>query len=156
MDCMQHTRLLCPWLSPGVCSNSCPLSLWCHPTISSSIIPFSSCLQSFPGSGSFTMSQFFTSGDQSTYWSFSTSPSNEYAGSISFGVDWFDFLAVQETLKSLLQHYTSNPSIIKHSAFFMVQLWHPYISTGKTIALTRWTFVGKVMSLFLTCCLGLS
>ena len=84
-----------------------------------------------------------------TYWSFifSISPCNVHSGLISFRMDWLDLLAVQETLRSLLQHYTSNPSIIKHSAFFMVQLWHPYISTGKTIALTRWTFVGKVMSL---------
>ena len=83
------------------------------------------------------------------YWSFhfSISPSNEYSGLISFRIDWFDLLAVQETLKSLLQHHNSKASILQHSAFFMVQLSHPYITTGKTIALTRWTFVRKLMSL---------
>ena len=83
------------------------------------------------------------------YWSssFSISPSNEYSGLISFRIDWFDLLAVQGTLKSLLQHYSSKASILWHSAFFMVQLSHPYMTTGKTIALTRCTFVGKVMSL---------
>ena len=83
----------------------------------------------------------------SKYWSFSISPSNEYSGLISFRIDWFDLLAVQEILKSLLQHHTSKASILRHSAFFRVQLSHPYMSTGKIIALTRQTFVGKVMSL---------
>ena len=85
----------------------------------------------------------------SKYWSFSfiISPSNEYSGLISFRIDWFDLLAVQETLKSLLQHHSSKPSILWHSAFFIVQLSHSYMTTGKTIALTRQTFVGKVMSL---------
>ena len=83
------------------------------------------------------------------YWSFSfsISPSNEYLGVISLRMDWLDLLAVQGTLKSLLQHHSSNASILWHSAFFTVQLSHPYVTTGKTIALTRWTFVGKVMSL---------
>ena len=83
------------------------------------------------------------------YWSFSfsNSPSNEYSGLISFRIDWFDLLTVQGTLKSLLQHHSSKASILQHSAFFIVQLSHPYMTTGKTIALTRWTFVGKVMSL---------
>ena len=92
------------------------------------------------------------------YWSFSfsTSPSNEYSGLISFRIDWFDLLAVQGTLNSL-QHHSSKASILQCSAFFMVQLSHPYMTTGKTIALTRWTFVGKMMSLlFLIYCLGLS
>ena len=85
------------------------------------------------------------------YWSFSfsISPSNEYSGQISFRIDWLDRLAVQGTLKSLLQHHSSKASILQHSAFFTVQLSHPYITTGKTIALTRQTFVGKVMSLLL-------
>ena len=84
------------------------------------------------------------------YWSFifNISPSNEYSGLISFKMDWFDLLAVQGTLKSLLQHYSSKASILWYSAFFIVQLSHPYMTTGKTIALTRQTFVGKVMSLF--------
>ena len=83
------------------------------------------------------------------YWSFSfsISPSNEYSGLISFRMDWLDLFAVQGTLKSLLQHHSSKASILQHSAFFIVQLSHPYMTTGKTIALTRWTFVGKVMSL---------
>ena len=83
------------------------------------------------------------------YWSFSfnISPSNEYSGQISFRMDWLDLLAVQETLKSLLQHHSSKASILQHSAFFTVQISHPYMTTGKTIALTRQTFVGKVMSL---------
>ena len=83
------------------------------------------------------------------YWSFSfsISPSNEYAGLISFKMDWLDLLAVQGTLKSLLQHHSSKASLLWHSAFFIVQLSHPYLTIGKTIALTRWTFVAKVMSL---------
>jgi len=87
----------------------------------------------------------------SKYWSFSfsISPSNEYSGLISFTVDWLDLLAVQGTLKSLLQHHSSKASILQQSAFFIVQLSHPYMTTGKTIALTRWTFVGKVISLLL-------
>ena len=79
--------------------------------------------------------------------SFSISPSNEYSGLISFRMDWLNLLAVQETLKSLLQHHSSKASIFRRSAFFIVQLSHPYMTTGKTITLTRWTFVGKVMSL---------
>ena len=81
------------------------------------------------------------------YWSFSISPSNEYSGLISFKIGWFDLLVVQRTLKSLLQHHSSKASVLRHSAFFMVQLSHPYRTTGKTIALIRQTFVGKVMSL---------
>ena len=89
-------------------------------------------------------------------WSFnfSISPSNEYSGLISFRMDWFDLFAVQGTLKSLLQHRSSRASVLQYSAFFIVQLSHPHMTTGETIALTRWTFVGKVMSLFLICCLG--
>ena len=83
------------------------------------------------------------------YWSFSfsISPSNEHTGLISFRMDWLDLLAVQGTLKSLLQHHSSKASVLRHSAFFTVQISHPYMTTGKTIALTRWTFVGKVMYL---------
>ena len=81
------------------------------------------------------------------YWSFSISSSNEYSGLISLRMDWLDLLPVQGTLKSLLQHHSSKASILRHSAFFIVQLSHPYMTTEKTIALTRWTFVGKVMSL---------
>ena len=121
---LQHTTLPCPSLTPGVYSNSCPLSQWCHPIILSSLVPFSSHLQSFPSSGSFQMSQFFPSGGQSIGVSASASvPSNEYSGLISFRIDWFYLLAIQETLKSLLQHHSSKASILRHSAFFTVQLW---------------------------------
>ena len=82
------------------------------------------------------------------YWSLSISPPNEYSGLISFRIDWFNLLAVQGTLKSVLQHHSSKASILQCSAFFIIQLAHPYTTTGKTIALTRWTFVGKVISLF--------
>ena len=92
------------------------------------------------------MSQFFTSG-WPKYWSFSINPSNEYSGLISFRIDWFDLLAVQGTRKSLLQHHSSKASVLQRSAFFTVQLSHPYLTTGKTIALTSWTLVGKVMSM---------
>ena len=94
------------------------------------------------------MSQLFASGGQSIGISASaSSPSNEYSGLISFRIDWLDLLAVQGTLKSLLQHYSSKASILQHSAIFIVQFSHPYMTTGKTITLTRRTFVGKVMSL---------
>ena len=93
------------------------------------------------------MSQFFTSGGRSFEFSFSISPSNKYSGRISFRMDWFNLLAVQGTLKSLLQHHSSKASILQCSAFFIVRLSHPYMTTGKTTALTRWTFAGKVMSL---------
>ena len=114
-------------------------------TISSSVVPFSFYLQSFSASGSFPMSQF--SSDGQSMFSFSISPSNEHPGMISFRMDWLDLLAVQGTLKSLLQHHSSKASILWHSACFIVQLSHPYMTIGKAIALTRWTFVGKVMSL---------
>src|SRR5574340_592833 len=112
------------------------------------VIPFYSCPQSFPASESFPMSQLFTSGGQSIGVSASTSvlPMN-IPGLISFRMDWLDLLAVEGTLKSLLQHHSSKASILRRSALLTVQLSHPYMTTGKTIALTRWTFVGKVMSL---------
>ena len=94
------------------------------------------------------MSQLLASGSQSIGDSaFSISPSSEYSGPISFRIDWFELLTVQGTLKSLLQQHSSKGPILRHSAFFKVQLSHPYMTTGKTIALTRWTFTGKVMSL---------
>ena len=138
-------RLPCPSLSPGVCSNSCPLSRWCHPTISSSVTPLSSYPQSFPASRSFT-NKLVHCIKWPKYWSFSISPSNEYLGLIYFRIDWLYLLAVQGTVKSLLQH-NSKASILWYSAFFMVCLLHPYMTTGKTIALTIQTFVSKVMSL---------
>ena len=148
---LQHTRL--PWLSltPGPYSNSCPLSRWCHPNMSSFVVPFSSRLQSFPASWSFPMSQFLASGAQ-RIGVFSINPSNEYSGQISFRIGWLDLLSVQGALKSLLQHHSSKASILQRSAFFMVQLSHPYVTTGKTIALTRQTIVGKIMPLLFCCC----
>ena len=145
---LQDARPPRPLPTHGVYSNSYPLSWWCHPTISVSVFPFSSYLKSFLASGSFQMSQLFVSGGQK-YWSFSfnISPSNEYSGLISFRMDWLDLIAVQGILKGLLQHNSSKASILRHSAFFIVQLLHPYMTTGDTIALSRWTFVGKVMSL---------
>ena len=112
--------------------------------------PHRNVCHSFPAAGSFLMSQFFASDGQSTgSFSFTISPSNEYSGLISFRIDWLDLLAVQGILKSLLQHHSSKASILQHSAFFIVQLSHPYMTTGKTTALTRRIFVGKVMSLLL-------
>ena len=138
---LQQARPPCPLPTPGVYSNSCLLSWWCHPIISSSVIPFSSHLQSFPVSGSFQVSPFFASGGQRSF-SFSISPSNEYSGLISFRMDWLDLLAVQGTFKSLLQHHSSKASILLHSVFFIVQFSHleklpdvfqsKYMTTGKT------------------------
>ena len=146
---MQHTRLPCLSPTPGVYSNSCPLSQWCHPTISSSVIPFSSCFHSFAASGSFQMSQLVASGGQSIGTSAPASvlPMNIQDWLPLGWTDWLGLLAVQGTLKSLLQHHSSKGSIFQCSAFCLVQLSHPYVTTGKTIALTRWTFVAKVMSL---------
>ena len=143
----QHARPPCLSPTPGVHSDSRPSSPWCHPAISFSVIPFSSCPQSLPASESFPKSTLHMRWPK--YWSFSFSiiPSKEYPGLISFRKDWLDLLAVQGTLKSLLQHHSSKASNLQHSAFFTVQLSHSYMTTGKTIALTRRTFVGKVMSL---------
>ena len=136
---MQHTRLPCPSLTPRVYSDLCPLNWWCHPTISSSGIHFSSYLQS-PRIKVFSNESVLCI-RWPKYWSFgfSISPSNEYPGLISFRMNCLDLLAVQGTLKSLLQHHSSKTLILQHSAFFVVQLSHPYTTTGKTIALTRWT-----------------
>ena len=142
----QHTRPPCPSLTPEVYPNTRSLCQWHHPTISSSVIPFS-CPQSFPASGSFQMSQLFASGGQSIGVSASTSVLPMNTQDWSFRMDWLDLLAVQGTLKSLLQHHSSKASNLRCSAFFVVQLSHPYMTTGKTIALARWTFVDKVMSL---------
>ena len=126
---LQYARLPCPLPSPKVCSNSCPLSWWCHPTISLSLTPPSSCPQSFPASESFQMSQVaeVLATWWPKYWSFSfnISPSSEHSGLISFRMKWLDLLAVQGTLKSLLQHHNSKASTLWCSAFFTVQLSHP-------------------------------
>ena len=144
---LQHTRPPYPSPTPGPDPNSCPLSRWCHPTISSSVIPFSSP-SVFPSIRVFTNESVLQI-MWTKYWSFSfsISPSDEHPGLISFRMDWLDLLAAQRTLKSLLQHHSSKASILRHSAFFIVQLSHPYMTTGKTKALIKWTFVGKVMSL---------
>ena len=118
---LQHTRPPCPLPTPRLYSNSSPLSWWCYPTISSSAIPFSFCLQSFLASGSFQMNQFFALGGHCIGVSASAS-SKEYSGLISFSMDWLDLLAIQGTLKSLLQHHSSKASMTGHSVFFTVQL----------------------------------
>ena len=153
---LQHTSPPCPSPTPRVHPNPCLFGRWCHPTISSSVVRFSSCPQSFPASGSSNESALRIRWPK--YWSFSfnVSPFNEHPGLVSFRMDWLDLLAVQGTLKSLLQHHSSKVSILQCSAFFIVQLSHPYTTTEKTIALTRWTFVGKVILCFLICCLGWS
>ena len=135
-----HTRLPCPSPTSRTYSNSCPSHWWCHPTLSSSVVPFSSLIQSFPASGSFPMSQFFASGGQSI----GVSASASVSGLISSRINWLDLFAVQGTLKSLLKHHSSKASILRRLGFFIVQLSHPYMTTGKTITLTRWTFVGNV------------
>ena len=144
---LKHGRIPCPSPTPRAYSNSCPSSWWCHATISSSVVPFSSCLQSFPAWGLF---QWISSLHQvAKYWSFrfSISPSNEYSWLISFRMNWLNLLAVQGTPKSLLQYHSSKASVLWCSAFFMVQFSHLYMTSGKTIAFTRQTFAGKVMSL---------
>ena len=146
---LQHARPPCPSPSPGVHSDSHPSSLWCHPAISSCrplllLPPIPPSIRVFSNESTLRMRW-------PKYWSFSfsISPSKEHPGLISFRMDWLDLLAVQGTLKSLLQHHSSKASILWRSAFFRVQLSHPYMTSGKTIALTRQTFVGKVMSLLL-------
>ena len=129
-------------------SSSCQSSRWCHQTISSSVIPFSSCLQSFSASGSSPVSQFFAWSGQSIGASASESVLPMSIQSwFPFRIDGFDLLAVQGTLKSLLQHHSLKASILRNSAFFMGQLSYPYMTTGKTTALNIQIFVSKVMSL---------
>ena len=146
---LKHARLPCPLPSPGVCSNSRPLNQWCHLAISTSVIPLLFLPSIFPSirvcSNESVLRIMWPE-----YWSFSfsISSSNEYSELISFRVDWFDLLAAQGTLKSLLQYYTLKASIVWHSAFFMVQLSHLYMTTGKTIALTICIFVSKCASAF--------
>ena len=143
----QHARFPCPSPTPEVHPNPCPLTRWCHPTISSSAVPFSSCPQSFPASGSFQMSQLFASGGQGIGVSASTSvlPVNIQDWS---PLGWTGWISLQS---KGLSGVFSNTTVQKHQFFStqlsLVQLSHPYMTTGKTIALTRWTFVGKVMSL---------
>ena len=140
----KHSRPPCPSPAPGVHPNPCPLCRRCHPTVSSSVVPFSTCLQSFPV-------RVFSNEPAlqirwPKYWSFSfsISLSKECPWLISFR---FDLLSLKWTLKSLLQHHSAKASVLWHSVLFMVQFSHPYVTTGKTLAWTIWTFVGKVMSL---------
>ena len=144
----QYARAPCPSPSSRVCPSSCSLHWGCYPAISFCDPLFSFCPQSFPASGTFPMSHLFTS-DGCEYWNFSfgISPSSEYSGLISLKIDWFDLLAVQGTFRSFLQHHSLKASILWHSVFFTVQLSQLYVTTGKTIALTIWTFVSRVMSL---------
>ena len=149
---LQYARLPYPSQSPGACSNSCSLSRWCRPTILSSVVPFSPCLLSFPASGYFLWSWIFISGGQSIGVSASASvlPMNIQ--------DWFPLGLTGWSLCS--PRFFSNTTVLKHqlfkhSDFFMVQLSHSYVITGKTIVLNRWTFVGKVMFVIFVCCLGL-
>ena len=146
---LQHTTLPCPSLSPGVCSNSsCPLSRWYPSNHLTLCLPFSLLPSTFPSIRVFS-NESVPHIRWPNYWSFSfsISPTNEYLGQISFRMDWLYLLAVKRTLKSLLQHHSSKASVLWHSAFFRVQLSYPYMTTGKNIALTKWTFVGKLMSL---------
>ena len=144
----QHARPPCPSPTPGVHSDSHPSSQWCHPAILSSVVPFSSCPQSHPTSESFPVSQLFARGSQSIGVSASASvlPMNTQYW---FPLEWTGWISLQSKgLSSLLQPHTSKASILRHSAFFTVQLSHPCITTRKTIALTRWTFVDKLSVLF--------
>ena len=149
---LQHTRLLCPSLSHRVCSNSSPLSWSHHPTISS-CCPLFSWPQSFPES--VFSNELALHIRWPKYWHFSISPSNEDSGLVFFRIDCFDLLAVQDTLKSLLQH-NLKASILRWSAFFMVQLSHWYMATGKTISLTIGLSSAKWYLCFWIHCLGLS
>ena len=142
MNCSMPDISVIPSLCPWLWSNSCPLSLWyhlilCHPLLLPSVFP---SIRVFSNESALPVRW-------PEYWIFSISPSNEYSGLISFRMDWLDLLAVLGTLKGLLQHHRSNATILWRSAFFMVQLSHPYMATRKIIALTIQTFVGKVISL---------
>ena len=141
---LQQARVPYPSLTPRACSNSCPLSWWGHPTISFLCCPLLLLPSVFPSIRVFSNESVLQI-RWPKFWSFSfsISPSNEHPGLISFRMDWLHLLAVQGTLKSLLQHHSSKASILWHLAFFIVQLSHPYMTTRKTIALTRQTFVGK-------------
>ena len=152
-DELQQSRPPCPSPTPGVQPNPCPLSWWYHPNISSSVFILLLILlllvTIFPNSRVFSNESALHI-RWPKYWSFSIniSPSSEHPGLISFRMDWLNLPAAQGTPKSLLQHHSSKASILWCLAFFIVQLSHPYMTTGKTIALTRWTFIDKAMSLF--------
>ena len=153
---LQRSRLPCLSPSSGACSSSCPSSWWYHPTISFSVATSTFAFNHSQHQGLFKWVSSshqvakvleFQLQNQSFQWTSRT---------ISFRMGWLDLLAVQGTLKSLLQHHSSKAAILHRSAFFIFQLSHPYMTTGKTIAFTRWTFVGKVISLLFICYLGWS
>ena len=140
---LQSARLPYPSLFPRVCSDSCPLSQWCYPTISTFDPPPPASIRVF-----FSESALSIRWPRNWNFSFSISPSNKYSELISFRIDWFDFLAVQGTLKSLIQHHNWKVSILQHLAFFMVQLSYLYMITGKTTPLTMWTLLAMMSLLF--------
>ena len=146
---LQNICIPCPSAAPRAFTNSFPSSRCYHPTISSSVVPFSSCLQSFLASRSFPISQFFASSGQSIKASASAHPSSEHSGLISFRIDWLDLLAesLQGTLQEPSPNHSSKASILWYSAFSLVQLSHPHMATGKTTALTIQTFVVRVIFL---------
>ena len=151
---LQHARPPCPSPTPGACSSSCPSSQWCHLIL---CCPLLLLTPIFPSIRVFSNeSVLHIRWPKYRNFSFSISPSNEYSGLISFRMDRLDLLAVQGTLKTLLQHHSSKALILQCSAFFRVHLSHPYMTTGKTIALTRWTLLSKVMSLLSNMRLGWS
>ena len=139
----QHARPPCSSPTPRVNPNPCLLSRWCHPTITSSVIPFFACPQSFPASVFSNESALCIRWPKNWSFSFNINPSSEHPAEMSIRMDWLDLLAVQGTLKSLLQHHSSKTLILQHSAFFTVQLSHTYMTTGKTIALTKWNYSAK-------------
>ena len=130
---LQHTRPACPSPTPGASLHSHPSSWWCHPAISTSVVPFSPTFILSQHWGLFNESALHIRWPKFWNFSFSISPSKEYSGLISFMIGWFDLLAVQGTLKDLLQHRSLKASILQHSAIFIVQLLHPYMTIGKTI-----------------------
>ena len=155
---LQQAKLPCPSLFPRVSSNSFPLSQWCHPSNHLNLCHSLLLLPSiFPSIRVFS-NDIVLPIRWPKYWSFSFSISlaNVYSGLIFFRMDWLDLLAVQGTLKSLLQHHSSKASVLQCSAFFIVLLSHPDMTTGKTVAFSRWAFVSKVISLLFKCCLGWS
>ena len=150
---LQHVRFPCPSPNPEAGSNSCPLSWWCHPTNLIFCCPLLLLPSIFPSIRVFSNELVLhIRWPEYCSFSFCVSPSNEYSGLSSFRMDWLYLLVAQGTLKSLLQYHSSKASILQHSAFFIVQLSRPYMTTGKTIALTKRTFVGNVCFLICRLC----